>query len=183
MIMKNRVSPLRFDPPPIHPPHRSHRRSRLLDAIYFPYVGNVLGANDRIAVACIGCKRAKARAIVSTPPDERRPTSSPSATSIKTETACKVDQLQEKASWNKFPDIKQYQDYRKTVRSSSARTLMPSPFPRPTINHGSAGIARAQGWANTFSARNRLPRPSTKPASCAQLAKEKEARHTKWVIR
>ena len=24
-------------------------------AIYFPYVGNVLGANDRINIACIGC--------------------------------------------------------------------------------------------------------------------------------
>src|SRR5437763_6051259 len=74
----------------------------------FPYVGRVLGANDRINVACIG---------VGGKGDSDSSGASGCGGNIVA--ICDVDQntLDKKAKHfaEKFPDLKQYKDYRKML--------------------------------------------------------------------
>src|ERR1051326_7536797 len=74
----------------------------------FPYVGRVLGANDRIAVACIGVGG-----------KGERDSSEASGCGGNIVAICDVDQTTlEKRSKHfaeKFPDHKKYRDYRKML--------------------------------------------------------------------
>src|ERR1700685_3681394 len=77
-------------------------------AISFPYVGRVLGANDRINVACIG---------VNGKGDSDSSDAAKCGANIVA--ICDVDtnNLARKAKQfaTKFPDLKQYRDYRKML--------------------------------------------------------------------
>src|SRR5438105_850749 len=77
-------------------------------ALAFPYVGRVLGANDRINLACIG-----------TNGKGDSDTSDAAACGANIVALCDVDQknLDRKAKQfaDKFPDIKKFRDYREML--------------------------------------------------------------------
>jgi hypothetical protein len=94
-------------------------------AFSFPYVGNVLGANDRINLACIGCGG-----------KGDSDTNAAKSCGGNIVALCDVDEntLNKKTRQFKdsFPDLKQF---RVTANCSTkwARTSTRSPFPFPTI--------------------------------------------------
>src|SRR5215470_6820472 len=71
-------------------------------ALSFPYVGNVLGANERISIACIGV-------------GGKGDSDSNDAASCGGQIValCDVDTNSLDAKAKKFPDAKRFQDYRK----------------------------------------------------------------------
>jgi len=99
-------------------------------ALYFPYVGNVLGANDRINVACIGVG------------GKGDSDSSDAAKCGGNMVAiCDVDtkSLDKKAADPKFTQAKKYQDYRKMLEEMG-NDIDAVTVSTPDHNHGVAAI-------------------------------------------
>src|SRR5258706_11526122 len=98
----------------------------------FPYVGRVLGANDRINVACIG---------VGGKGDSDSSDARGCGANIVA--LCDVDQntLDRKARQfaEKFPDLKKYQDYRKLL-DEMGTDIDAVTVSTPDHNHGTAAI-------------------------------------------
>jgi hypothetical protein len=111
-------------------------------AIYFPYVGNVLGANDRINVACIGC-------------GGKGDSDSNDAVECGANIValCDVDSnnLAQKAKQlaPKFSDIKQYRDYRKMLEEFGDH-IDAVTVSVPDHNHGCAAIRALKMGKHTF---------------------------------
>jgi hypothetical protein len=101
-------------------------------AIYFPYVGNVLGANDRINVACIGCNG-----------KGDSDSSDAARCGANIVALCDVDKnnLERKANQfkTKFPEVKKFQDYRKLLDEFGAGFDAVT-ISIPDHNHGVAAI-------------------------------------------
>src|SRR5215470_5631316 len=97
-------------------------------ALSFPYVGNVLGANERIRVACIG---------VGGKGDSDSNDAASCGGNIVA--ICDVDTKALDAKNKKFPNARRFQDYRKMFEA------MASDFDAVTVstpdhNHGQAAI-------------------------------------------
>jgi predicted dehydrogenase len=106
-------------------------------SIAFPYVGRVLGANDRINVACIGVG------------GKGDSDSSDAANFGQIVAICDVDQnnLDRKANQfkGKFPDLKKYTDYRELIEKSG-KDIDAVTVSTPDHHHGVAAIlAMKQG--------------------------------------
>lgn len=133
-------------------------------AISFPYVGRVLGANDRINVACIG---------VNGKGDSDSSDAARCGANIVA--ICDVDKnnLARKAKQfaTKFPDLKQYQDYRKMLEEfgSSIDAVTVS---IPDHNHGVAAI-RAMKMGKHCFCQKPLVQTVHEARIVRQLAKEK----------
>jgi len=101
-------------------------------AIYFPFVGNVLGANDRINVACIGC--------AGKGDSDSKDAAACGANIV---AICDVDSnnLAQKAQEfaPKFPDLKQFRDYRKMLDDFGSG-IDAVTVSIPDHNHGCAAI-------------------------------------------
>jgi predicted dehydrogenase len=133
-------------------------------AISFPYVGRVLGANDRINVACIG---------VNGKGDSDSSDIAQCGANIVA--ICDVDKnnLARKAKQfnSKFPDLKQYQDYRKMLEEfgSSIDAVTVS---TPDHNHGVAAIRSMKMGKHCF-CQKPLVQTVHEARIVRQLAKEK----------
>ena len=108
----------------------------------FPYVGRVLGANDRINVACIGVKG-------------KGDSDSSDAASCggNIVAICDVDKnnLASKAKQfaTKFPNLKQYQDYRKLLEEMG-KDIDAVTVSTPDHNHGVAAIRAMKMGKHAF---------------------------------
>lgn len=133
-------------------------------ALYFPYVGNVLGANDRINVACIGCGG-----------KGDSDTNDAHKCGANIVALCDVDEktLDKKAHQfaENFPDLKKYRDYRKLLDEMD-KNIDAVTISTPDHNHGVAGIRAMKMGKHCF-----CQKPLTQTVSEArimrQLAKEK----------
>ena len=133
-------------------------------ALSFPYVGNVLGANDRINIACIGC-------------GGKGDSDTNDARSLggNIVALCDVDEktLNKKAHQfaDSFPDLKKYRDYRKLLDEMD-KNIDAVTISVPDHNHGVAGIRSMKMGKHCF-----CQKPLTQTVSEArimrQLAKEK----------
>ena len=133
-------------------------------AIYFPYVGNVLGANDRINVACIG---------VGGKGDSDSTEADKCGANIVA--ICDVDNKRRakkaKQFATKFPDLKQYQDYRKMLDEFGAG-IDAVTVSIPDHNHGVAAI-RAMKMGKHCFCQKPLVQTVHEARIVRQLAKEK----------
>jgi predicted dehydrogenase len=133
-------------------------------AFSFPYVGKVLGANDRINLACIGCNG-----------KGNSDTTHAAACGANIVALCDVDQdsLDKKALEfaGKFPDLKQFHDYRelfdKMGGSIDAVTIS-----IPDHNHGVAAIRALKMGKHCF-CQKPLVQTVAEARIVRQLAKEK----------
>lgn len=137
-------------------------------SLSFPYVGNVLGANDRINVACIG---------VGGKGDGDSIHAAMNGGNIVA--VCDVDQRQtarKVAQYNqylpgKFPDIKQYQDYRKML-DEMGKSIDAVTVSTPDHHHGCAAI-RAMKMGKHCFCQKPLTQTVNEARIVRQLAKEK----------
>jgi len=111
-------------------------------ALSFPYVGNVLGANDRINVACIGVQG-----------KGDSDSSDASSCGGNIVALCDVDttHLAKKAAQfsKKFPDVKQYQDYRKLL-DEMGKDIDAVTVSTPDHHHGVAAIRAMKMGKHAF---------------------------------
>ena len=133
-------------------------------AFTFPFVGRVLGANDRINVACIG---------VGGKGDSDSSGAASSGGNIIA--ICDVDQnsLDKKArqAGDKFKDAKQYQDYRKML-DEMGKDIDAVTVSTPDHNHGVAAI-RAMKMGKHCFCQKPLVQTVYEARMVRQLAKEK----------
>jgi hypothetical protein len=133
-------------------------------AIYFPYVGRVLGANDRINVACIG---------VAGKGDSDSSDAAQCGANIVA--ICDVDKnnLAQKAKefGGKFPDLKQFGDYRKMLDDFGG-SIDAVTVSIPDHNHGVAAI-RAMKMGKHCFCQKPLVQTVHEARIVRQLAKEK----------
>ena len=133
-------------------------------AISFPYVGRVLGANDRINLACIG---------VGGKGDSDSNDASKCGANIVA--ICDVDKnnLSKKANEfaTKFPDLKQFQDYRKMLDEMNGN-IDAVTVSIPDHNHGVAAI-RAMKMGKHCFCQKPLVQTVHEARLVRQLAKEK----------
>ena len=138
-------------------------------SLAFPYVGNVLGANDRINVACIGCNGKGESDSIDAAMNGGYIVAVCDVN--KNETARKVEQLQ-KGLPGKFSDIKQYQDYRKMF-DEFGKNIDAVTVSTPDHHHGCAGIRALKLGKHVF-----CQKPLTQTVNEARmmrsLAKEKK---------
>src|SRR5580704_13357745 len=137
-------------------------------SLSFPYVGNVLGANDRINVACIGLNgKGESDSI-----DAAQCGGNIVAVCDvnKNETARKVAQF-DKFLPGKFTDIKQYQDYRKMF-DEMEKNIDAVTISTPDHHHGCAGI-RAMKLGKHVFCQKPLTQTVHEARTMRQLAKEK----------
>src|SRR5437764_3440154 len=131
----------------------------------FPYVGRVLGANDRINVACIG---------VGGKGDSD--SSDASGCGGNLVAICDVDQntLDRKAKHfaEKFPNLKQYRDYRKML-DEMGKDIDAVTVSTPDHNHGIAAI-RAMKMGKHCFCQKPLVQTVHEARLVRQLAKEKK---------
>ena len=97
-------------------------------ALAFPYVGNVLGANDRINVACIG---------VGGKGDSDSSDAARCGGNIVA--ICDVDTNTLDRKTKQFPDAKRFQDYRKML-DKMGKDIDAVTVSTPDHNHGSAAL-------------------------------------------
>jgi hypothetical protein len=95
-------------------------------AIAFPYVGNVLGANDRIYVASIGCKGKG--------DSDTTDTKNAGGTLV---ALCDVDENHLKDKAREFPEARQFHDYREML-STMDKSIDAVTVSVPDHNHGLA---------------------------------------------
>jgi predicted dehydrogenase len=130
-------------------------------ALAFPFVGNVLGANDRIRVACIGV-------------GGKGDSDSSDAARCGGEVValCDVDKgtLAKKAK--QFPNAKQYQDYRKLL-DEMGKDIDAVTVSTPDHNHGVASI-RAMKLGKHCFCQKPLVQTVAEARMMRQLAKEKK---------
>src|SRR5215471_9582068 len=130
----------------------------------FPYVGRVLGANDRIAVACIGVG------------GKGDSDSSGAAGGGNIVAICDVDEktLDRKARnfSDKFPDLKKYRDYRKMLDEMD-KVIDAVTVSTPDHNHGVAAI-RAMKMGKHCFCQKPLVQTVHEARLVRQLAKEKK---------
>ena len=130
----------------------------------FPYVGRVLGANERINVACIG---------VNGKGDSDSSDASGCGGNIVA--ICDVDQnsLDRKAKQfkQKFPELKQYKDYRKML-DEIGKDIDAVTVSTPDHNHGVAAI-RAMKMGKHCFCQKPLVQTVLEARTVRQLAKEK----------
>jgi hypothetical protein len=133
-------------------------------AIYFPYVGRVLGANDRINVACIG--------VGGKGDSDSRDAAQCGGNVV---AICDVDKntlakkTQEFAE--KFPDLKQFRDYRKML-DQIGKDIDAVTVSTPDHNHGVAAI-RAMKMGKHCFCQKPLVQTVHEARLVRQLAKEK----------
>jgi len=134
-------------------------------AFSFPFVGKVLGANDRINVACIG---------VGGKGDSDSSDASASGGNIVA--ICDVDQTtrakKAKQFAEKFPDLKQYTDYRKML-DEMGNQIDAVTVSTPDHNHGIAAI-RAMKMGKHCFCQKPLVQTVHEARMVRQLAKEKK---------
>ncbi len=130
----------------------------------FPYVGNVLGANERINVACIG---------VGGKGDQDSSDASGCGGNIVA--ICDVDQntLNRKAKQfeKKFPELKKFNDYRKML-DEMGKDIDAVTVSTPDHNHGVAAI-RAMKMGKHCFCQKPLVQTVLEARTVRQLAKEK----------
>ena len=133
-------------------------------AFTFPFVGRVLGANERINVACIG---------VGGKGDSDSSGAASAGANIVA--ICDVDQnsLAKKAkqSGDKFKDAKQFQDYRKLL-DEMGKDIDAVTVSTPDHNHGVAAI-RAMKMGKHCFCQKPLVQTVYEARMVRQLAKEK----------
>jgi hypothetical protein len=133
-------------------------------AFSFPFVGRVLGANERINVACIG---------VGGKGDQDSGDASGCGANIVA--ICDVDQTtrakKAKQFANKFPDLKQYSDYRKML-DEIGKDIDAVTVSTPDHNHGVAAI-RAMKMGKHCFCQKPLVQTVNEARIVRQLAKEK----------
>jgi GFO/IDH/MocA oxidoreductase family protein len=131
----------------------------------FPYVGRVLGANERINVACIG---------VGGKGDSDSSDAASCGGNIVA--ICDVDQntLANKAKEfsAKFPGLKQFQDYRKML-DEIGKDIDAVTVSTPDHNHGIAAIRSMKLGKHCF-CQKPLTQTVYEARTCRQLAKEKK---------
>src|SRR5438067_298307 len=93
-------------------------------ALTFPFVGNVLGANDQINVACIG--------VVGKGDSDSHDAAASGGNIV---ALCDVDLNTLEAKGKKFPNAKKYQDYRKLF-DEMAKDIDAVTVSTPDHNHG-----------------------------------------------
>ncbi len=134
-------------------------------AFSFPFVGRVLGANDRINVACIG---------VGGKGDSDSSEASGCGGNIVA--ICDVDQNKRakkaKQFATKFPDLKQYTDYRKML-DEMGKDIDAVTVSTPDHNHGIAAI-RAMKMGKHCFCQKPLVQTVNEARMVRQLAKEKK---------
>ena len=164
--MKNTKS-LTSVPPELLSRRKFIRRASLAvgaTALSFPYVGNVLGANDRINVACIGCGG-----------KGDSDTNAAKSCGANIVALCDVDEktLLKKSHQfaDSFPDLKKFRDYREMLDKMD-KNIDAVTISVPDHNHGVAGIRAMKMGKHCF-----CQKPLTQTVSEArimrQLAKEK----------
>ena len=99
-------------------------------ALTFPFVGNVLGANDRINLACIGA---------GTGGKGDGDSNDAAACGGNIVALCDVDLDRLESKAKKFPDAKKYQDYRKLF-DEMEKNIDAVTVSTPDHNHGVASI-------------------------------------------
>ena len=133
-------------------------------AISFPYVGNVLGANDRINLACIGCGG-----------KGDSDTNAAKSCGANIVALCDVDEntLNKKTRQFKdsFPDLKQFRDYRKLL-DKMGKDIDAVTISIPDHNHGVAAI-RAMKMGKHCFCQKPLVQTVHEARIVRQLAKEK----------
>ncbi len=133
-------------------------------ALSFPYVGNVLGANDRINVACIGCGGKGAS-----------DTNAARDCGGNIVALCDVDKntLEHKAHQfaDKFPDAKKFRDYRQLLDKMD-KDIDAVTISIPDHNHGVAAI-RAMKQGKHIFCQKPLVQTVHEARIVRQLAKEK----------
>src|SRR5271157_128497 len=133
-------------------------------AFSFPYVGKVLGANDRINLACIGCGG-----------KGDSDTSDAAMCGANIIALCDVDQLtlnkKTKEFSEKFPNLKQFRDYRQLL-DKMGRDIDAVTISIPDHNHGVAAI-RAMKMGKHCFCQKPLVQTVSEARIVRQLAKEK----------
>jgi hypothetical protein len=106
LMKSNSASPTKFQSSSIKFSRRQFIRAGALGAtaLSFPYVGRVLGANDRINVGCIG--------VAGKGDSDTDDTANCGGNLV---ALCDVDERHLKAKAQKFPDAKLYRDFRKML--------------------------------------------------------------------
>src|SRR2546421_3378879 len=131
----------------------------------FPYVGRVLGANDRINVACIG-----------TNGKGDSDTKDAAACGANIVALCDVDQnnmdRKVKEFADKFPDVKQFKDYREMLEKME-KSIDAITVSVPDHNHGVAAI-RAMKMGKHCFCQKPLVQTVHEARQVRQLAKEKK---------
>src|SRR5881296_3854543 len=131
----------------------------------FPYFGRVLGANDRINVACIGVGG-----------KGNMDSSDASGCGGNVVAICDVDQnaLDSKAKQfaTKFPNLKQFKDYRKML-DEIGKDIDAVTVSTPDHNHGVAAIRAMKMGKHTF-CQKPLVQTVNEARMVRQLAKEKK---------
>src|SRR3989449_94185 len=107
-------------------------------AFTFPYVGRVLGANDRINVACIGVGGKGAS-----------DSNDAAACGGNIIAICDVDQNTLDGKAKQFPQAKQFQDYRKLL-DEMGKDIDAVTVSTPDHNHGIAAIRAMKMGKHTF---------------------------------
>jgi hypothetical protein len=132
--------------------------------MYFPYVGRVLGANDRINLACIG---------VNGKGDSD--TNDAAACGANIVALCDVDQnnmdRKVKQFADKFPQVKKFKDYRKML-DEIGKDIDAVTVSTPDHNHGVAAI-RAMKMGKHCFCQKPLVQTVHEARAVRQLAKEK----------
>src|ERR1035437_10001405 len=133
-------------------------------ALYFPYVGNVLGANDRINVACIG---------VGGKGDSDSSDAASCGGNIVA--ICDVDEgnraSKAKQFAEKFPQLKQYKDYRKMLEEMG-KDIDAVTVSTPDHNHGVASLRAMKMGKHCFTQKP-LVQTVNEARMMRQIAKEK----------
>ena len=122
-------------------------------AFAFPYVGSVLGANERIQIGCIGVGGKGS----SDTDDAARC----GGTIVG---LCDVDRNTLAQKGQKYPKAQQFQDFRKMF-DQIGKSIDAVTISTPDHVHGIAA-ATAMRLASTSTVRSRSPRQSMKPVSC-----------------
>jgi predicted dehydrogenase len=126
----------------------------------FPYVGRVLGANDRINVACIG--------VGGKGDSDSNDAAACGGTIV---ALCDVDKNTLEKKGKKFPDAKQYQDYRKLLEEME-KDIDAVTVSTPDHNHGVAAI-RAMKMGKHCFCQKPLVQTVSEARTVRRLAKEK----------
>ncbi|HZM01868.1 MAG TPA: Gfo/Idh/MocA family oxidoreductase [Candidatus Saccharimonadales bacterium] len=133
-------------------------------ALSFPYVGNVLGANDRINLACIGCGGKGAG-----------DTTAAAKCGANIVALCDVDErmLDKKRQQfaEKFPDLKRFRDYRDML-DKIGKDIDAVTISIPDHNHGVAAI-RAMTMGKHCFCQKPLTQTVNEARIVRRLAKEK----------
>ncbi len=127
----------------------------------FPYVGRVLGANERINVACIG--------VGGKGDSDSRDAASNGGTLV---ALCDVDLTTLNKKGEKFPQAKKYQDYRKLL-DEMGKDIDAVTVSTPDHNHGVAAILAMQMGKHCF-CQKPLTQTVFEARMMRQLSKEKK---------